>query len=116
MGVEVMPLPLPLTSCGNQENWPQELALPPHQLWHSGERFRTSPWQRNGAGPDDEGISEPQIYFICEQWGPVKGPVLLSKAAGSPQGNNRKTGRSPSEDPMVSRKPEILKQTNDSLQ
>jgi hypothetical protein len=34
------------------------------------------------------------------------------------QGNNRKTGRSPDEDPilMVSQKPEISNQTNDSLQ
>jgi hypothetical protein len=50
----------------------------------------------------------------------MKGPVLLIQSfrKSMAQGNNRITKRNPNEDPilMVWQKPEISKQTNDSLQ
>ena len=63
--------------------------------------------------------AHPIIYIICELLERVKGPVLQPQSCriSMTQGNNRITGRSPSEDPvlMVSQKPEAWNQTNDSF-
>ena len=60
-------------------------------------------------------LSHPQFYILCELLECVKGSVLLIQSCriSTTQGNNRITGRSPSEDPilMVSQKPEISNQT-----
>ena len=61
-----------------------------------------------------------QISIICKWLGCMKGLVLLIQSCkiSRIQGNNRITMRSPNKDPilMVSQKPEISNQTNDSLQ
>ena len=65
-------------------------------------------------------LSHPNIYIICKGLGIKQGPVLLFQSCriSMTQSNNRITGRSPGEHPvlMVSEKPKVSNQTNDSLQ
>ena len=65
-------------------------------------------------------LSHPQICIICKLLGCMQGPVLLIQSCriSTTQGDNRITGRSPNDDPMLamSQKPEILIQTRVSVQ
>ena len=61
-------------------------------------------------------LAQPTMHIIFELLEYVKGPVPLIQRCriSMTQGNNRITGRSPDEDPvlMVSQKPEISNQTH----
>jgi hypothetical protein len=65
-------------------------------------------------------LAHPKTYTICEPLELIKGLVLLFQSCriSMTQGNNRITGRSQDEDPilMVSQKPGMFNQTNDTLQ
>lgn len=65
-------------------------------------------------------LAHSKIYIICELLGDLKGPDPLTQGfrMSKTQGNNRITGKSPGEDPilMVSQEPETLNRPNDSLQ
>lgn len=63
-------------------------------------------------------LTHPQIYITVKQLGYKKGPVLLIQGCriSMTQGSNVMTRRSPGERSLVSQKPEISVQTDDSLQ
>lgn len=91
----------------------------------AGAVLESLPWCGNllGYHPDPDlqlRVGPLQIYSICKCLGCMEGPVLLFQSCGISvtQGNNRITRRRPGEDPMlmVSQKPEISNQTNDSFQ
>lgn len=64
-------------------------------------------------------MAQPKIRIICKRLWCMKGPVLLSQSCRiSVTEDNRRTGRSPNEDPILkmSHKLEVLNHTNYSLQ